>query len=487
VVVGCDGATGVCRTKPKDEEYCKALFIEAVNNGTITDVKKNEAEKYYSCGVYSCKNQAAAKTTKSDIGNCHFDAGDLKECEKCDANSGNNPNSQTCANNNARNYASDNSTCYLSTCKIKKNYGKTVTYCTEDKITCTPSDACHNAVCDLETRTCNETIRYPESYTEAQKNRKFCQEVVCDRSTGKYELADASSTKCPSDKCTNNQCVNDEGILGHCNPEPVCQDRNCYDTKCNINAWQDKDRCTYTPKVCNATNNCFKATCDPATGKCLEMGKDIDEACPNDDRCVKMVCNVENGTCSAVTILPADSDPCLIYVCDNETGNLTTYAKCDDQDICTDDVCTYDGRCINSPRTCEELNMDAYGVCFDRACSKARKNGCYRKVNPDSYFDECGNCVRGYSATDSGVSNEDLASCKDALKPYVPAAIGAGVVAAIIIACIIAAAAVATAGTLATRELIRRARAANSQGAHDNPLFEEDGQELDNPTFVGSD
>jgi len=487
VVVGCDGATGVCKTKPKDRDYCKSQFIEAVKNKVITGVRNPES--YYECGTYSCADQSASKPSSTAIGNCRFTpTQDTQACQACIPGTGQGDETNvTCAAEAVTKHNQKPASCYTGICEgYKTSWNKWNSRCNFVEFPCTPSDACHEVVCDPETRACNETIIDPESYENAVKNRKFCQEISCNKYTKKYELVDASSKKCPSDNCNISTCVNDEGILGHCNVRPYCEDRLCKNTVCNPSAPANR-RCTYTDVVCEATNNCFKASCDSTTGKCKEIGKSIDEACPNDDRCVKMVCNVENGTCSAVTILPPNSDPCLVYVCDNETGNLTTYAKCDDQNICTDDICTYDGRCINTARTCEELDMEEFGVCFDRACSKSRKNGCYRKVNPHSYFDECGNCVRGYSATDSGVSNEELASCKDALKPYVPAAIGAGVIAAIIIACIIGAAAVTTAGTLATRELIRRARAANSQGAHDNPLFEEDGQEMENPTFVGSD
>jgi len=131
------------------------------------------------------------------------------------------------------------------------------------------------------------------------------------------------------------------------------------------------------------------------------------------------------------------------------------------------------------------MNMTGFGECFITACSEKRKSGCYRKVVENAYFDECGVCIGSYKQGEDDPNKGKGGECKD---PYrVVVSIAAGAVAAITVACVLAGLGVSIGGTLLTRELIRRAKAAADAGAVTNPMYEDNGREMSNPVFEGSD
>jgi hypothetical protein len=53
----------------------------------------------------------------------------------------------------------------------------------------------------------------------------------------------------------------------------------------------------------------------------------------------------------------------------------------------------------------------------------------------------------------------------------------------IILAALLAALIVALSSIFGTREIIRRAKEAQDQAAHNNPLYQDSGRELTNPTY----
>jgi len=226
------------------------------------------------------------------------------------------------------------------------------------------------------------------------------------------------------------------------------------------------------------------------TDMCDEVRLDNDVACNNTNKCKESFCNETTGVCTITNRVHEDKegDQCLNYTCVPETGAWELVGpKCDDSRICTVDTCDYNGTCGHEDRVCQ-LNMSGLGECFISACSENRKNGCYRKVVENSYFDECGNCISSYRNDVNDTSAKNSTECKKALSWDEKAAvISAGVAAGIAIACVVGAIGMSVGGTLLTRELIRRAKAAADSGAVSNPIYEDNGREMSNPAFEGNE
>lgn len=93
-------------------------------------------------------------------------------------------------------------------------------------------------------------------------------------------------------------------------------------------------------------NPCKKATCDPASGRCVIRNRPAGAGCPDDGNpCTKDVCDGA-GRC---THPPQDGASCA-----------------DDGNRCTRDVCNAAGQCIH-PQIDDYANCPD-GICFDGAC-----------------------------------------------------------------------------------------------------------------------
>jgi len=500
----------VCNPNANDGKYCQyrnktiescltALLDQAAGHYGETGWpgSAKAAQSYYLCGEISCIKEGSGEGYEAwdYVDGCAFVKND-EDCGMCsvprEGEQDTHETTMTCLESRTKYQKEHDMTkCYNVSC-VPDGTGSRCEYGVA--LACKPT-ACYDVVCNQETMSCEYSMT--EKFKNAKEaNTDMCKNVYCNEITGEPYTVDNSTDYCPppEDKCM---------ILDHC----VAKDRsciyklkytreNCTDTTCNSTTGV-----VSVVKVnCSSTNGCFESECKVELDRCVERRIDDEKKCDSVDNCHISFCDVNTGDCVVeAKSYPNETNLCNNYTCvpTNKTDDGSESSeplwivspKCVASDICHTMTCSVlDGVCREYERVCDELDMEGYGDCYRAKCSAKRKGGCYRKVSPKSIFDECGNCIRGYSADDSTpVSQEELSACKDALKPYVPAAIGAGVIAAIVIACIIGAAAVTTAGTLATRELIRRARAANNQGAHDNPLFEEDGQEMENPTFVGTE
>jgi len=99
-------------------------------------------------------------------------------------------------------------------------------------------------------------------------------------------------------------------------------------------------------------------------------------------------------------------------------------------------------------------------------------------------IDVCGKCILESDLTSN--LEDAIGDCVDAPEQEImKEGLAAATIAMIILAAIIIGAAIATSGVMGTKALLDRARAANNQSAHSNPLFEENEAEMTNPAFVG--
>jgi len=230
---------------------------------------------------------------------------------------------------------------------------------------------------------------------------------------------------------------------------------------------------------------CLNETC--INGKKEIVKLNVEEVCAHVNKCEVLTCS-KAGKCIYTPKLPPDDDPCKIYSCDPTTGEYSYVPKCNDGIYCTEDKCTIDGDCRFMAINCYlEIDMTDY-PCFRAECREDSGNyRCMRKLRPGVFIDVCGNCIKedGTSSSDEGAA---MTACTDAPEqPMTKEGLAAASIALIVLGAIVIGAAVAASGVLGTKTLLERAKAADNQSAHSNPLYEDTDTEMQNPGYSGSD
>ena len=359
-----------------------------------------------------------------------------------------------------------------NTCEIA---GEDTNTCSEDS-DCKEKDKCSTPQCSG-----GSCVYTPKDSNLPTCDK--CHKAQCNAVTEKYELVYSGCGN--TDKCMNETCdVN----TGKCTYEPKFKYQVCHDVICDKNTGEGR----VVPRNCSnpevEKGSCIRFRCNPNTDACESYQADPNEVCPNDNPlCVIVNCSESGAMCQYFNRTAEGVTNCSLSRCDPATGNLSLYDKCDDGRLCTIDSCDFDGTCAYRPNKCEHMPVANLTSCFFWSCSESRKNGCYRKIFENAYFDECGNCIGPHDDT-RNMTDEELTECKKALTWEEKAAvISAGVAGAIVAACVIGAIGVSVGGTLLTRELIKRARAAADSGAVENPMYQDNGREMNNPAFEGED
>jgi len=242
---------------------------------------------------------------------------------------------------------------------------------------------------------------------------------------------------------------------------------------------------------------CTKEVCQ--NGKKVLTIKDLNISCPPPDLCYLPLCY--GGKCDWVKKDPAGDDPCKVYTCDPATGKFSESPKFDDGLFCTTNICDVFGECSFEPIVCEsQISMEGY-PCFEARCKEEADNyKCVRKMRSNAYVDVCGNCIEekessvvATSSSHSAVSGSstgsdsfesmvvivkssseavvDIVECTGAPpRPLLTEGLAAASIALIVIAAVVIGAGIAASGIIGTKILIDRAKQADNQSAHTNPL-----------------
>ena len=362
------------------------------------------------------------------------------------------------------------SECQTVRCETEKGRAK----CVYEMVRCESDGPCTEGFCDLETGTCKR--REVENPYKDEAEGNLCYEVFCNKESNKYELRETElNQQCKTDECAVRKCVKDIGCVAD---TTICQSSNCTTRKC------EEGKCVETAVSC-PENLCQGSECVEEKGGCVLYDKDPKTVCTEyPSTCYDIKCNPADEKCSYTLKKPPSDDPCTVYTCDNDTGVWTEAAKCDDHIVCTDDRCSYDGKCTNFPTDCLDLSMSGYS-CFTAACTERR--GCYRKLYANAYVDICGNCIRedgdmgSQSATESADENCLDGMGNNALQPALTTAAVVGIA----LVAIVVGIALTVSGVFGTKELVKRAQSAQNTSAHSNPLYETDDTEMTNPAFMG--
>jgi len=299
------------------------------------------------------------------------------------------------------------------------------------------------------------------------------------------------SVACKNDACYNWTCDDEKG----CVPTDTCgvKSNECKTFFCKTNDDGSKE-CTYENKTL-VDSECMYEVCidDVKYTKYKNSSfEELSKACPNENKCKVPMCS-EKGQCVFRDATPPEglfsNDQIECAVCKPETGEWSF--GCDDGLFCTNDFCGVGGKCRHTDLNCFKiLNMSANSdkdKCFMAVCNEGNdRYECKRKKKNGVYVDVCGNCIRqdGYDGS-SDESDGDTVACVDAPEePVLKEPLAAAAIAMIVLLAVLVGGVLAASTIIGTKTLLERARAANNQSAHSNPLFEDNVKEMANPTFM---
>jgi len=204
-------------------------------------------------------------------------------------------------------------------------------------------------LCDPETATCSECIPScegheipgPEPEPNCTENWTCSEWSECENDLQIRTCFDVNNCGTAKNKPSQNQTC----------PEEIC------DIECGECAKLDEINCTCSPIItCVPGDGCCPARCDYLNDSdCLPLGEcSVDSDCDDNNTCTTDVCSA-NRTCSNIPITPCCGNgkcetvenqtscpnDCLLFECLNNSD-------CDDDNICTLDVCS-NYTCFNTP------------------------------------------------------------------------------------------------------------------------------------------
>ncbi|MFT7580067.1 MAG: hypothetical protein ACI9MR_001734 [Myxococcota bacterium] len=155
---------------------------------------------------------------------------------------------------------------------------------------------------------------------------------------------------------------------------------------------------------CDDDNPCTADGCDPVIGVCTHDGEVLEgQACAADlclpARCLAGVCTLAPGQtvcddnnpctedicsgsegCIYVPVSCEDGDPCTEASCNTDSGQCVYTPACDDGDVCTADSCNADGTCVHTDLSdveCEDGNACTVSdTCTAGACESGPPADC---------------------------------------------------------------------------------------------------------------
>ena len=274
--------------------------------------------------------------------------------------------------------------CTVDLCDKATGCSHTVddTLACDDGDPCTVPDHCSNALCVSTVLNCDD--KNPCTIDTCDGNGG-CKNVVYN---GKD--CDDGNACTISDTCVNDKCV---GKVKDCNDNNTCTSDSCSAGTC-INtvtqgaACDDGNSCT-GPDLCSNQGQCSGVTLDCSTGTVCKTNL----ACSPVTGCVTVnndgglcddgnACTGSNpdgtgdkcsgGGCSGIPITCDDQNVCTNDVCDQKLGCLITQNGCDDGNSCTVDTCdkvtgcqheTVNGGFCDDGDACTDKTTCDSGVC----------------------------------------------------------------------------------------------------------------------------
>jgi len=403
------------------------------------------------CQVASCSSASGCVNTAKDCAAQYKAAGvTVNACNvaSCDTSSGCKITKITCNDNNActtdtcnpDDYDGDPCVYTTSSCddgnECTQDSCKTASGCSHVTLTCDDSNDCTNDYCDTSSGcyhtnvTCNGGNACTSTVCNARGGCSYpsiscddnndCTTDSCDTSSGCKHVELSVDDR---NACTTDGCLASGGVYHK--PVTCPSIGACFTSSCNTSIG-----CVYTGVSCDDNNPCTIDSCNNSTG-CKHVAKPCDDGNP----CTIDSCSATNGSClyqevancsalcahnDSTPITCEYTDLCNPVSCDPYSGscNVTTPVDCNDNNACTDDVCT-DGACSYPSVTCPVGNS-----CFTSQCSTVtgchlaavscddndpctndycdNSTGCYHE-KISTYCVSCGNSVCAYNDSCTGL------------------------------------------------------------------------------------
>ena len=219
-----------------------------------------------------------------------------------------------------------------------------------------------------------------------------------------------STSACILANCTNNQCVRSRipgccETVVDCGTVGSCVSVDCIDGQCKYDAINE---CCESDEACALPNPCIQSSCNLETRTCVHdaIGEccTSDDMCPSTSICVTSSCDIASQRCVPHPIpnccladddCPASSLACVTAYCNTES-NVCVYeglddccrnsSWCNDNDVCTADVCLPDATCSNPviedccrcDQDCNDNDVCTLDVCSNEThtCSNPPIDGC---------------------------------------------------------------------------------------------------------------
>eukprot|EP01128_Nolandella_sp_AFSM9_P010955 TRINITY_DN766_c0_g1_i3.p1 TRINITY_DN766_c0_g1~~TRINITY_DN766_c0_g1_i3.p1 ORF type:complete len:419 (+),score=86.97 TRINITY_DN766_c0_g1_i3:225-1481(+) len=287
----------------------------------------------------------------------------------------------------------------------------------------------------------------------------------------------------PPDGCDADSFCEVADLSGVCckKAPKICEDTEpanlCFNPECDA----VNNECISVPVTCKTNTTCFGYACDPASGQCLTELKCegspecvVDTDCNDNNDCTVDVCDPTDHICTWTPITCADASMCETIACLPQGGCIATPHPedfCDDQNVCTVDVCDPALGCQHSVIPCADDDL-----CTDDVCDPFLGCRFTPKICPNPEDEE--SCQVSF-CEDGACGFRDV-SCPAGIAPEVVAGIGSAAVVGIIVAIVICLAALGGGGAYAYSQSAATGGVAT---VANNPIYVGSGSQGTNPLY----
>jgi fibro-slime domain-containing protein len=297
-----------------------------------------------------------------------------------------------------------------------------------------------------------------------------------------------SPLQCPAspDLCHNYQCNTN---TGNCTLIPVvCNDNN----NCTIDSCVPQTGCSFTAIDCNDFNACTIDACDQLLGcthtKIANCTPCLNGTCPQPTACYGYQCTLKNHSASAcqnISKVCNDNNLCTLDLCALPGGCYFPPIVCNDNNNCTIDSCNATVGCVFTPNPCNDNNLCTIDSCSLGSCVHTPVNitsniclgeYCDPTVGIIQIPTQCPTGCQGCVASEGG-----CIGCPGSFNTIAQVAtgIGAGIIAGIVIAAVVALVLAALGGKKGYDLYLKYHQ--NLDTAQDNPLYNDGGLSGVNP------
>lgn len=220
--------------------------------------------------------------------------------------------------------------------------------CTGENLACADENPCTDDSCDPLTGCVFHTNTLPCDDQEPCTVGDHCTDGVC--------LGTSVDCQCNADSDCDSL---DDGDA--CTGTLICN-RQLLPFRCEV----DPSTVSICDDLVPAENQCQTVACDPETGNCFLASIRDGEPCSDGDNCT-LDDQCDAGVCKPGALFSCpDDNPCTDDLCDSTVGclHVPNADSCDDGSVCTQVDACVDGQCVGAqPLPCDDDNLCTNDLC----------------------------------------------------------------------------------------------------------------------------